>query len=231
MEKPKNANIKTPPKGIAKFPNLHAPDTKFNADGVYSARLVCSPAEAAPTLALLGEVADEMFTYTKADLERQLKEEKDGAKKGKLKKQIESLKRADLPVKPVYDDDGNETGDVELNFKMNAQRIDRKTQKVIKMRPDFFDAAGKKMEPVPVWGGSTLRLTGQVVPFYTAAVGVGASLRLSAVQVIELVSGGSRDAAAYGFAAEDGYTAADDHDAPFGAEPGGDDGPSDNDDF
>jgi hypothetical protein len=231
MEKPKNANIKAPPKGIAKFPNLHAPDTKFNPEGTYSARLVCTPEEAAPVLALLNQVADEMFAYTKADMEKQLAAEKDGAKKGKLKKAIADLKKADLPVKPVYDEEGNETGDVELNFKMNAQRLDRKTQDIIKMRPKFFDAKGKEMSPVPVWGGSTLRCSGQVVPFYTAAVGVGATLRLSAVQVLNLVSGGTRDAAGYGFAAEDGYSAAE-QDAPLGGEPDeDDDGPPSNDDF
>lgn len=236
LSQPKNRNIKHPPKGTAgKFAALHAPDTKFKAEGIYSVRLICEPDEAAEVIADLEAVSDEMLAYTRADLEDKFSKEKDGAKKGKIKQQLAALKKADLPVKPVYDDDGNETGLIELNFKMNAQRKDRKTGEIIKMSPQFFNAGGNQMKSVAVWGGSILRVAGQVVPFYTAAVGAGASLRLSAVQVIDLVSGGApRSASGFGFGREEGYSGREDDDdagdssAPFDQ---GDDAPADNDDF
>lgn len=51
-------------------------------------------------------------------------------------------------------------------------------------------------------------------PFFVAALGAGVSLRLQAVQIIELVQGGERTAASYGFEDEEGYTA-EPEDLPF----------------
>ena len=46
-------------------------------------------------------------------------------------------------------------------------------------------------------------------PYYVAAVGAGVSLRLKAVQIIDLKTGGGADASAYGFSATEGFTAPD----------------------
>jgi hypothetical protein len=134
----------------------------------------------------------------------------------------------------VFDDEGNETDDVAINFKMNATRIDKKTEKVIKMRPRFFDSQGEaiKDENVPqIWGGSILKVSAQLNPFYTDKAGAGVSLRLSGVQIIKLVTGGgSTRAEDHGFGAEeDGEfqsgdaPASEDSTKSSGEEGGGDD--------
>jgi hypothetical protein len=71
-----------------------------------------------------------------------------------------------------------------------------------------FDAKGTPMKDVQVWGGSEVKVAYVLRPFYTVMVGAGVQAKLSAVQVIKLVTGGARDAGAYGFNEEDGYEAA-----------------------
>lgn len=210
-QEPKKINVTTAA-GIARFPSLDKADTKFKASGEYKTGIILSRADAQPILDALTKMGEEMLVATKARLEESLKTETNGEKKGKIKKALADLKLADLPVKPVFDDDGNETGDVILNFKMNAQRTDKKTGKNIVMVPKLFDGKGKPMPATPVWGGSTIKVAGQVVPFYTQAVGAGASLRLSAVQIINLVNSNSAGASSFGFGVEEGGYEAGDHD-------------------
>lgn len=209
-KKPQHEKFTTP-RGIAKYPRLNEPDTKFDAEGVYTTKLVLPGELAQPVIDKLKAVAAVALKDAKTQLEAELAEAK-GEKKGKLKKQRAELKQADMPFKPVFDDDGNETGSFEFNFKMKAKRTDKKTQKVIEMAPAFFDAQGVKLKTAPsVWGGTEMKVSCQLVPFYTAAVGAGVSLRLRAVQIIKLVSGGGGNAQDHGFGAEeDGEFAASD---------------------
>ena len=58
-----------------------------------------------------------------------------------------------------------------------------------------------------IWGGSVLRISADLIPFYVAAVGAGVSLRLKAVQIIDLKTGGGAGAESYGFEATKGYVA------------------------
>jgi hypothetical protein len=213
--KRKNINVTTE-EGIFKFPKLNAPDTKYKADGEYGVKVILSQEAAQPIIDKLNAEADRMLEETKAALEEKVSTEK-GEKKAKAKKELDNLKKADLPVKDCVDDDGEPNGDVELNFKMKAQRTDKKTQKIIKMSPKVFDAKGNPMKVVPqIWGGTKGCVAGQIVPFYTAAVGAGASLRLSAVQVIDLVNGSGGTADSYGFGAKDGYEAEENEGAAEG---------------
>lgn len=221
-------------KGIAKFPYLNAPDTKFNADGEFRIRLVIADdsnqqsgsTKGKSIKAMLEEAAQKKYEETKAQLEESFNTEK-GEKKAKAKKALDALKVADLPIKPVYDDEGNETGEIELSFKMKHKRTDKKTQKTIEQFPKLFDAAGHEFpRKTPIWGGSEVKVAAQVVPFYTAAVGAGASLRLSAVQIIKLNTSGGGDAGSYGFGSEEGYNVPDgmDDEPTTPAESSGDDG-------
>lgn len=194
------------PTGIAKFPYLNKPDTKFNKDGEYRIRLILDAEGAAPIVAKLKAAAEKAYQDTKVELEEAFKTEK-GEKKAKAKKALDTLKLADLPMKDVYDDEGNETGQTELSFKMKAQRKDKEGNP-IKMVPKLFDAKGNAFPAAQaIWGGSKCKVAAQIVPFYTAAVGAGCSLRLSAVQIIELSSGNSGTADSFGFGKEEGYEA------------------------
>ena len=217
--KPKFITVTTPV-GTAIYPKLNTPDTKFKALGEYSVKLKLTAEEAQPIIDKYEAAVAAYFEEVKAELMKG-----DGKDKAKAK----ALKlAADKPYKPEFDDEGEETGNVVFNFKMPA-RIARDGKEDIVLAPDVFDAQGKKLAKVPeVWGGSRLRVSGQLRPF-NAPIGVGVSLRLAAVQIIELRSGGARDASGYGFGAEEGGFSADEAqpETPFS----GDDAPSDNEDF
>lgn len=186
------AVVHTSPKGVAVFPWLTKPDTKFKPDGEYRVDLKLSAEDSVEVLALISAEHDKNLAATKADPKY----------KGK------KIKEADLPLKPVVDEEGNETGEYLLRVKMNAQFKD-KDGKVIIAAPSFFDAKGNKTEPDTLWGGSIIRVAYTVVPFYTAIAGAGVSLRLRGVKIIKLSAGsGGASAESMGFGEEeDGYEA------------------------
>jgi len=197
----------TTPKGIAVFPRLNDPDTKFVAEGQYSVRLRLSAEDAQPLIDRIDVLAQEMFDAEKARLMKG---------DGKAKAKAKTLKMADKAYKEAVDDEGNETGEYEFNFKMKAQYTNKKTSKITKQKPKLFDASGKALpDSVSVWGGSIIKVAAQYMPFATA-IGVGVSLRMNAVQVIDLVTSGGGNAGSYGFGEEDGYTAPDADETPTG---------------
>jgi hypothetical protein len=122
----------------------------------------------------------------------------------KIKEQKKGkIKVADLPIKDVYDDNNNPTGEVEIKFKMNA--IGNNGGDRWEQRPVLFDSKGRPMNE-NIGSGSKIRVGSEIIPYYSAAIGAGISLRLKAVQVIELVeysSGGGFDA--WKFSEEDGF--------------------------
>ena len=193
MSKQKLLQMVTPP-GIAVYPKLNEPDTKFKAAGEYQTRLRLQLADA--KVQSFVETIDEAYDAAIAQAK------KDNPAKAK------SMKSADKPYKVVCDEEGNETGEIEFNFKMAASGVSKKTQKPWTRRPSLFDAKG---QPLPadtkVGGGSTIKVSFEIMPFYAPAVGAGLSLRLQAVQVLDLVEYGQRTASAYGFEEEDGYAA------------------------
>lgn len=211
-------------KGIARFPNLTKPDTKFKATGEYKCGVILPQEKAQPIIDKATAEAEKIFAATKVELQEKVKTLK-GEALVKAKKALAELSMGDMPFKPVYDDDGNETGDVVLGFKMNAQRTDKKTGKTITMAPKLFDAKGKPLSAATeIWGGSIVKVAGSLNPFYIPGTNqCGVSFRLAAVQVIELRSANSGDAGSYGFGKEEGYEAGDDeptNEEGFGNESG-----------
>lgn len=195
----------TTPKGVAKFPSITVPDTKYNADGEYSIRVILDPSpERDKLVALLEKENEAAYQAAKAELEEAFKAAS-GEKKAKAKKSLEALSKADGPVKPVYDEDGNETDRIEVSFKMKAQRKN-KDGSTIKQKPALFQADGTAFPSgKDVWSGSVVRVSGSVSHYYVPGTNTaGASLRLAAVQIITLRTKGSGDASSYGFGAEDG---------------------------
>lgn len=193
------------PKGIAIYPWLNKPDTKFNPEGEYRIRIKLTAEEAQPIMDKLEEAAAKAVVDATAELNEKIATEK-GEKLVKAKKALKELKIGDLPAKPDYDDEGNETGYVVINFKLKATRKDKEGNPV-KQSPKLFDAAGAELsKSADIWGGSEVKVAGVVNPFYMAATNtVGVSLRLNAVQVLKLSSGNSGDADSFGFGKEDGY--------------------------
>lgn len=225
-KKPRYTNITTPV-GIAVYPKLSTPDTKYKPLGEYSTKLILSGEEAQP---IIDKYEAELLAFFEAEKAELMKGD------GKAKAKAKALKLApDRPYKPEYsDDDGEETGNYIFNFKMPA-RVQREGKPDLILKPDVFDAKGNMLKSCPeMWSGSKLRVSAEFRPFNTA-IGVGLSLRLKAVQIIELKQGGSRDAAGYGFGVEeDGYEASgsDEGTSPFGdAGDGADAQADDNKDF
>ena len=175
----------TPP-GVAVYPHLTTPDTKFDANGVYKVSLSLTEEEAAPLIEKVEEVQEEATGM------------------------IPPGKRQKFSEPPYYDemdDQGQPTGRVIFKFKMKA-KVNTKDGRTLEMSPKLFDSEGTFMTEVePIWGGSVLRISADMVPFYVAAVGAGVSLRLKAVQIIDLKTGGGAGAESYGFEATKGYVA------------------------
>jgi hypothetical protein len=170
----------TTPVGTAIYPRLTTPDTKFDKDGVYSVDLELDSTnkEAAAFISSLQKAADEAYKATC---------ESKGGKK---------LKRADLPIK-----DGE--GDmVRVKFKLKAKAGN--DEKSWAQKPMIFDASGTAIQTPPnVGSGSRIKVAFEVVPFFTAMIGAGVSLRMKAVQIIDLTEYTPGDRFdAYGFTAD-----------------------------
>jgi hypothetical protein len=176
--------IKTPV-GTAVWPKLNEPDTRWKAEGEYSVTLRLSAEDSAKIIQELEGYADVAY---KSFCQQQ----------GKNK-----LKRAGLPVQPVTDEAGEETGEHDFKFKLKA-RVETRRGDVFTQQVRLFDSKGTPMNE-DVGGGSRIRVAGEINPWYTASLGFGLSLWVRAVQVIDLVepkSGGS--ATSFGFSEVDG---------------------------
>lgn len=216
-DKKKLVSIVTPV-GVARFPRLTKPDTKFKKDGEYSVGLVLSPEEAAPLIKAIDAADDAWFQECLSE-----------ATTPKAKK---ALKRLHKPYADETDAEGEETGNIVFKASRPAS-FKKDDGTVLNFTVALFDSKGKPLpKSVDIWGGSKVKLNVELNPYNTQLAGVGVSLRLKAVQVIDLVSGGERTADAYGFAAvEGGYEAeeatgvAEEEDEDTGEEDENDEGP------
>lgn len=186
MSKVKNPRYTTPA-GIAQYPYLTKPDTKFNPDGEYKISVEIPGAAAQDIVTFL----DEQFAASVA----KAKKENPGKK----------IKEGDVPYS--VDDD---SGKVTVRFKLKA-KVTPKMGDPFEQRPALFDAKGKPIgADTKIGGGSKVKVAYELVPYYTAIAGAGVSLRLKAVQVIDLVEfSGGASSEAYGFGEEEGYEAED----------------------
>ena len=184
--------IKITPAGVALYPKLNEPDTKFKAEGQYSVKLRLSAEDAQELIEEIDSLADAAFEEALAE-----------AKNEREKKKI---KRADPAYSAEEDEDGNETGNFLFNFKMAASGVSKKTGKEWTRTCPVFDAKRKPIDlkTVQIGGGSVVKVAYVLSPFSTA-IGVGVSLRLEAVQVLELHEWGNKDASAFGFGDEEGF--------------------------
>lgn len=170
----------TTPSGIAVYPKIEKADTKFDANGIYSVDLDLDQKEGGELAAKLQKIADESYA---------------AECKAKGKK---ALKRSDMPWK--------ETEDGKIRFKFKLKAKGGTGEKQWDQKPALFDAKGNPVKDLNVGSGSIVKVAFDVVPYFTAMVGQGISLRLRAVQVIELrqfVAGDNFDA--FGFKATDGF--------------------------
>jgi len=180
MDKKYNRVRLTSPKGVAMYPKLNRADTKFNEDGVYSTKLLVSKEEATSFVQSVKQLLKEYYEET--------------CKQQKKNK----LKLADYPWKE------NEDGDkLEINFKLPA-KVKTKNGEIIEMRPALFDSKGTPCDKL-IGGGSTIKIGCEASPWFVPALGVGVTLRLRAVQVIDLKepSSGGSSFESFGFSSEE----------------------------
>ena len=170
----------TTAKGIAYYPYISAPDTKFDEQGHYKVNLCLSEEDAQPVIELIKQSVVEGIKALKKD------------------KPNMEIKQAPLPFSKEVDEDGNPTGNVIIKFKSKAA-----------YKPAVFDSKGNMMTNSNIYGGSEIKVNGSCAFFHTAMIGAGVSIRLRAVQVIQYVEGAS-GANKFGFEEVDGFTIEED---------------------
>jgi hypothetical protein len=156
----------TSPKGTAVWPWLNEPNTQFDDNGVYAVTLRVDAEEAAGFIEKL-----------KAHFKDEYRTECDKQKK-------KQLKIAGMPWSDHEDDQGNTTGLVDFKFKTKAKyEYDGKT---IDNRVVLVDGHRNPLTAT-VGGGSTIRVGFEPNVWYVASMGIGMTLRVKMVQVVNLI--------------------------------------------
>lgn len=202
----------TTARGTAVYPSLNKPSTKFDADGVYECKLRFASDDAFVDTfrAKAQQAIDAKYDEVVAELVK-------AGKKGVADK----ITKANPPIAIEEDDaTGEETGYVTIKAKKKASGISQKTGNPWRSKPDIFDARGVQIggndrkfdeSKLPsIGGGSVMKMNVELRGYYIAKdKEVGCSVYLNGVQIIKLVSYGSRDASGYGFGAEEDGDAID----------------------
>jgi len=160
------SKILTSPVGIAEFPYLSDADTMFNPEGLYHTKLVCNKSESEN----IKKAIDDLIA---SEVKKQHDQDPNKA-----------IKKAPTP----YEVRGEE---IVFNFKMKASGVRKSDGKPFTQKPNIlnndqtpFDTEQK------IWGGSKLQITFE--PYsWNMPIGIGCTLRLKTVQVVELVTGKS----------------------------------------
>lgn len=211
----------TTPKLVFKFPKLVEPDygsTEYpKPDGEFSTKGIAQLSD--PAVQAFIQKLQPLHDEAIAKAEEEFKKLKVETRKKLGKVQVNDL------FTTLYDQETEEeTGEIEFKFAMK-HRIEVKkgpnAGKVFLKYPALFDAKGKPiivrdkkgktLDGAPqIWGGTVGKVSFEASPYFIPGTGAaGLKLNLTAVQIIDLVSGGQRSASAYGFEEEDGYEADD----------------------
>jgi hypothetical protein len=181
QKKAKGIRITTP-QGTALYAYLDKPDTKFSDEGVYTVTLRVPKAEGVALQKQIHKMQDE-----------QVKLEKDNGK---------TPNKMSIPIKENITDDGQEV--LDFRFKMKPSYKNSLTGETVEQRPKVFDTQLKPMTEL-VGSGSKVKVA-FIADKYTCPMGVGVALRLSAVQVIDLVSVASKQSSGESdFSMEEGF--------------------------
>ena len=175
-------------KGKSLWAKVFEPDTRFNEDGEYSTQVVMPEAEAVQVCEQLEALIDEEYN--------KVVKEKQQAKATLSKRAI---------TEPEMDQDGNATGNVVFKSKLKA-KIRAKNGQTYKQKVNVVDAKRNPMTGGQLIGnGSVIKIAVDPVTYYMpSSKTVGVSLRLKAVQVIDLVEHGTANSI---FDEEEGFVA------------------------
>ena len=158
------SKVLTSPKGKAIFPHLTEPDIKYKVEGEYHVKLECKKAESE---ALIQAIGNQVALQVKAQHDLDPKKE---------------VVKAPLPYELIDDT-------VIFNFKLRASGKRKSDGKEFTQKPDLRSADMMKFpEDKQIWADSILRITFE--PYaWNMPIGIGCTLRLKTVQVIDLVTG------------------------------------------
>lgn len=212
MAEQKHESVLTPV-GDAVYPHLVRPDTKFNAAGEYKTRVAFEDnEEIREVIERLEGIRDEFLNSLTP------------AKRKKVKS-VEDVFTEET------DDEDEPTGRVIMNFKQKALI---KTKKGDEFRPQvhLFDSKNKRVFPKSVGSGSRIACFAEIVPYFMESTKiVGVSLRLKAVQILELREGAATSGDAFGFDVREGGYEGDDtppaDTSPFDGDDAGDESGAD----
>ena len=176
--------------GTALWAKVFEPDTKFNPLGDYSINLQMPVAQAAAMSEQLDQIVQAKFNEAvKAD--------------PRLKN---TLTTQDV-CQPVFDrETGDDTGNVEFKFKLKA-KVQKRDGTYYEQQPAVIDSKKVPMtNDILIGNGSRVKVAFEPIPYVMASTKkAGVSLRLKAVQVIDLVEYGN--SATSVFDEEDGFVA------------------------
>ena len=166
------------------FIGVFEPSTKFNKEGVYSANILLPKEEGEKLAEKIKEIRTKQFkTYGK-------------------KTKVADLTRC-VPYGTVNEETGEEIPDSEGRYilKTTAKAFIEKGKPKVKI--PVFDAKQNPVKDVRIGSGTIARLSISLEG-YSVAGKTGVSVKLKAVQIIDLVEYGNGDAESYGFGDEDG---------------------------
>ena len=193
------------PAGEAVYPRLNIADTEYDADGVFSVRLradVTDPAAA--------EFKAQIDTWHEESRTAQYDSLLAGDNKYKTAAAVQKVcKDGDRPYTFETDDDGEDTDIILFSFKMKNNVTARATGKHYTFVPTFIDSRGKviaEADKPSIYGGSKLKVRFEANLWDTVKLGASVQLRMDAVQILELVTGGSGNSEGFGDEGE-GYEA------------------------
>ena len=155
--------ILTTPKGIAKWPYLIEPDKEYNPDGLFHTKLSCKKSESVN----IKKAIDDMIA-------QEVKKQHDQNPDKAIKKSL------------PYTEEGD---DIIFNFKMKAKGTRKSDGKPFTQEPNIVNADLTPFnKDQKIWGDSILKITFE--PYaWNMPVGIGCTLRIKTVQVLELVTG------------------------------------------
>lgn len=190
------------PVGISAFNYLETPDFEFNKNGDYKTRLFFDPK--AEGVSAMTDVMDDL-------LERALPYFLDQATTVKAKKAV--ILSENTPYYVETDDEDKPTGRIYINAKSIASGITSEGEKW-KRQVAMYDANGVRIAKgtkLNVGNGTTMSLSLTLRAYFNKQSGVGLSLRLEAVQIIDLVQygAGNKTAEQIGFGKVEGGFSAD----------------------
>ena len=158
--------ILTSPEGVSEYPYLSEPDIAFNPEGLFHTKLKCKKSESLN----VKKAIDDLIA-----LEVKKQHDKDPKK---------PIKKAPLPYAEGDDD-------ITFNFKLNANGVRKSDGKPFTQEPNLVNADNTPFNKEQnIWGGSILQITFE--PYsWNMPIGIGCTLRIKTVQVVQLVTGGS----------------------------------------